>query len=96
MHSEIFGVYNGTLAKIATVINRERMLELLKGLASSMDELNKHVFGWVDSAAPSLHRARAACGSEFQDGHPLGERVMGTPRRIDLRHAGILDPDLLP
>ena len=37
----------------------------------------------------------AAHGTEFQDGHPLRGRIMGSPSWGDAGHAGILDADFL-
>ena len=49
-----------------------------------------------EKGVAGLFKGPAASCSEFQDGHPLHGWIMGTAMRMELRHAGILDADLLP
>ena len=55
-----------------------------------------HGCGRDEHGSGGLGLVPAACGPEFQDGHAIRGRIVRTPVRCNLGHAGILDPQFFP
>jgi hypothetical protein len=91
-----FEPLNDVANEIRETVNRHG--ELYQGIRAffidTLDPRSDRSRGYVEPTS-RLFEVPAACGSEFQDCHPLCGWVMGTPTWTHPSHTGIFDANLL-